>query len=135
MDWLMVGLYRLTMGGEVLTQKDKIVGYMDNVLNAQSGDLPRTRKAMKSYAVPEQAAFTLIAAQRLNMIHAKNNNNLAKCLPKDAKYAMAFFKKIKLYPDQDQYMVVLESYGIDSADEKEKWWDYLCVQGLVKERA
>ena len=135
MVWLIVGLYRLTMGGEVLTQKDKIVGYMDNVLKAQSGDLPRARKAMKSCAIPEQAAFALIAAQRLNMLHAQKNDNIAKCLTKDAKYAAAFFKKIKLLPNKDQYMVVLESYGIDSADEKKNWWNYLFTQDLVMERA
>jgi hypothetical protein len=88
---------------------------------------------MKSYAVPEQAAFALIAAQRLNMLYAKNSNNIAKCLTKNAKYTAAFFKKIELYPTKDQYMVVLESYGIDDADEKDKWMNYMNVQGLIKE--
>ena len=32
-------------------------------------------------------------------------------------------------------MVVLDSYGIDSADEKKNWWDYLFIQELVKEQA
>ena len=83
----------------------------------------------------EKVAFALIAAQRLNMLHAQNNNNIAKCLTKNAKYAATFFKKIKLYPNKDQYMIVLESYGIDSADDKKNWWNYLFIQKFVKEEA
>ena len=39
---------------------------------------------------------------------------------------------VKLYPNKDQYMVVLDSYVIDSADQKKKWWNYLFIQELVK---
>jgi len=46
-----------------------------------------------------------------------------------------FLKKIKLYPNKDQYMIVLESYGIDSADDKKNWWNYLFIQKFVKEEA
>jgi hypothetical protein len=69
------------------------------------------------------------------MIHVPSGNNLAKCLPKYAKYTAAFFEKIKLYPDQELYMAVLQSYGIESEDEQERWWDYVFIQDLVKERA
>jgi len=132
MDWFFVGLYRLTLGGNLLVQSENIEGFIENVLKALSGNLQRVRKAIKSFAVPEQAAFALIAAQRLHMINVREDNDMTKSLPSYAQYTKDFFDKINLYPDQEQYKVVLQSYGIDDIEEQDQWWDYLCIQSLVK---
>ena len=110
----------------------KIEGFIENVLKALSGNLQRVRKAIKSFAVPEQAAFALIAAQRLHMINVREDNDMTKSLPSYAQYTKDFFDKINIYPDQEQYKVVLQSYGIDDLEEQDQWWNYLCIQSLVK---
>ena len=134
MGWFLVGLYRLALGGKLLTQPDKIEGYMGNVLQAQSGDLSRVRKAMVLCAVPEQAAFALIASQRINMIHALGINNIAICLQTQANYTRNFFEAINLYPDEEKYRVVLQTYGIDSEEEQDLWSGYLDIQGFIDKR-
>jgi len=125
MEWFLLGLYRLTLGGNLLTLPEKIDGYMSSIMRAQSGDFLRAQKAMKSYAIPEQAAFALIAAQRICMVYVKEISNPANCLMSQAKYARDFFKAIRLYPDKEQYILVLQAYRIDSEKERGLWWSFL----------
>jgi len=129
MEWFLIGLYRLTLGGTFLTA-DKIEGYMGNVLKAQSGHLSHARKVMESYAIPEQAAFLLVAAQRIHMIHVLENNNPENCLQIQANYTQQFFEAIGLYPDESQYKTMLQIHGIDREEEKDYWWDLFDMQGF-----
>ncbi|MBW1754060.1 MAG: hypothetical protein JRJ46_13395 [Deltaproteobacteria bacterium] len=131
MDWFFIGLYRLTLGGNLLVQSKEIDGFIGNVLKALSGNLQRVQKAIESFAVPEHAAFALIAAQRLHMINVREDNDITKSLPSYAQYTKDFFDKINLYPNQKQYNVVLQYYGIDNIEEQDQWWNYLSIQNLV----
>ena len=68
------------------------------------------------------------------MLQAQDKKNIDNYLIKHAKYVSALFKRLNLYPNMDQYMIVLESYGIDSLDDKNSWWNYLLMQELNKEQ-